>query len=156
MAGNESSVTAFLRRQRDFSNDINSLPAELNRAYIDLANYINNREIGVYVSNIRAYNGQSWYLANNRKQDGLRSVYPITGPGSYPHNIDLTQINAITNITGTATNGTNWYPLPLVNTASALNQISVVVTPTNIVVTAGAGAPVITSGTIVLEWISNP
>jgi len=54
------------------------------------------------------------------------------------------------------TDGTNWYPLPYVDVIAANNQINVIVTPTDIVITAGAGAPpVITSGWVILEWLAQ-
>jgi hypothetical protein len=43
-----------------------------------------------------------------------------------------------------------------VDVVSAPNQVNVYVTPTNIVITAGAGSPPsITNGTVILEWLSQ-
>jgi hypothetical protein len=82
-------------------------------------------------------------------------VYIVTGSGNIAHGITTATIAGFTRIYGTFSDGTNFYPLPYTDSASATNQVQVVVTPTNIVITAGGGAPAITSGFIVLEWLSQ-
>ena len=146
---------AFLRTSREFPEDLHQLAVENNKAYVDVANAVNTRTIGIFPVNQPAINGESWFLTNQRQQ-GLRQVYRFTSATSIPHGLNLTNIFAFTKIYGTFTNGTNWYPLPYVDVVNADNQINVIVTPTNIVITAGAGAsPSITSGLVVLEWLSQ-
>jgi hypothetical protein len=155
-SSNVVNATAYLRTSRDFPEDQQALQMELNKSYIDTANAINSRVIGVYSTNRPAINGEEWFLTAS-KQQGLRQVYPITGAGSIPHGINVTTIAGFTRIYGTFTDGTNWYPLPYVDVVSATNQVNIYVTPVNIVITAGAGAPpAITRGYTVLEWISQP
>lgn len=151
----------YLQRQRNFpSKDIKELSGQLDITYIDIAQKINDRTVGLFAINFPVITGEAWYLQGQpRKQQTLRQVYIITGPGpviTIPHGIILTQISGFTKIYGTFTNGTNWYPLPYVDVLSATNQVNVIVDPTNIVITAGAGTPpTITSGWVILEWLSS-
>lgn len=148
----------YLRQQRSFPPDnLQVLTVEIDRAYIDIASKVNARTIGTFPVNSPVVTGEEWFLAGQiRKQQTLRRVYPFSSAGSIAHGITTSQITGFTRIYGTFTNGTNWYPLPYVDAADATNQISILVTPTNIVITAGGGAPPsITSGYIILEWLSQ-
>lgn len=154
-SSNVVNSTAYLRTSRDFPEDPQALRMELNKSYIDSANAINCRTIGIFSTNIPAVSGEEWFLAGI-KQQGLRQVYRFFSAGSLAHGINLSNIAGFTKIYGTFTDGTNWYPLPYVDVVSATNQVNVIVTPTNIVITAGAGAsPTISSGFVVLEWLSQ-
>lgn len=155
MTANVVNQVAYLRTSREFPEELKNLTIELSKAYIDTANAINVRTIGIFPVNRAAITGEGWYL-NTQKQQTLRQVYQFTAAGSIAHGINTTQIAGFTRIYGTFTDGTNWYPLPYVDSVLATNQIMLVVTPTNIVITAGAGAPAIVSGFIVLEYLSNP
>jgi hypothetical protein len=159
MSANVINQVPYLRTSREFPEELQQLTVEVNRAYIDTATKVNDRTIGLYPTNRPAVTGNSYYLVGNRRQQSIRQVYrftSFTSPLSIPHGIPPSDIFSFANIYGTATDGTNWYPLPYVDVVAANNQIKLVVTPTNIVITAGAGAPpAITSGIIILEWITN-
>lgn len=150
----------YLRSQRHFPTDNpQALSIEVDRAYCDTATKVNLRTIGVFTTNKPITTGEQWFLntasQTSNRQQTLRQVYQFTGAGNIAHGIDLTKIFGFSRIYGIFTNGTNWYPLPYVDVVSATNQVNVIVTPTNIVITAGGGAPpTITSGTVVLEWLS--
>lgn len=145
----------FLQTQRDFPDKINSLSNEVFRAYVDIAQKVNQRTIGTYSINRPVVTGESWFLTSEPLQT-QRQLYQITTVGNYAHGIDISQIVGFTRIYGTATDGTNWYPLPYVDASSSTDQIQVVVTSTNIVLTAGSGSPpTISSGYIVLEWLAR-
>lgn len=155
MSTNVPRQTPFLRAQRHFPQDSQALAVELDKSYIDIANAVNTRTIGVYPKNFSVVTGNSWYLTgSNQRQQTLRQVYTFTSAGSIPHNINTQSISGFTFISGSFTDGTNFYPLPYVAIVAA-NQVQVVITPTNIVITAGGGAPTIASGVIVLEWLSQ-
>lgn len=155
MSANFANQTPFLRTSRNFPEDPQALTVEVNKSYVDIANAVNNRTISLFVKGRPVITGESWFLSSARQQT-IRQIYTITGAGSYPHNINLAQIFGFVRIFGTFTDGTNWYPLPYVSATAANNQVQLVVTPTNIVITSGAGAPPsITSGTVVLEWLSQ-
>lgn len=119
--------------------------------YVDVAQKVNARTVGTFSVNRPSTTGESWFITSERLQT-QRQLYPITTAGPYPHGIDLSQILGFSRIFGTATDETNWYPLPYVSTDAA-EQIQVVVDPDNIIITAGGSAPAIQSGYIVLEWI---
>ena len=149
-------TVAYLRTSRDFPEDAQALRMELNKSYIDTANAINSRTIGLFPANRPAISGEEWFVTS-MKQQGQRQVYPFTAAGSIAHGITVSQIYGFTRIYGTFTNGTNWYPLPYVDVSAANNQVSVYVSPTSIVITSGGGSPPsISNGFVVLEWIANP
>ena len=152
-----SNQVSFLRTSRNFpTDDVRLLAIESDRSYIDIANAVNSRVIGVFPVNIPILTGESWFLVQNKRQQSFRRVYTFTSAGSIPHGINTANISGFTRIYGTFTDGTNSYPLPYVDVVSATNQVNVIVNSTNIVITAGAGAPpTITSGLVVLEWLSQ-
>jgi hypothetical protein len=147
----------YLRVQRNFpSKDPQALEVELDRSYTDIASKMNERVIGTFALGFPIVTGERWFLAGaNQKQQTLRQLYTFTSAGNIAHNINLAEISGFSRIYGTFTDGTNWYPLPYVDVVAANNQVGLKVTPTNIVVTSGSGSPPsITSGYVVLEWLS--
>lgn len=148
---------SYLRTSRNFPFEPQALSVEINRSYVDIANAVNAKIIGIFPVNISSVTGETWYLNGSaQKQQTLRQVYTFTSAGNIPHGLNLAQLSNITRIYGTTYDGTNYYPLPYVDATAANNQISVKVTGANIVVTAGGGSPPsISSGLIVLEWLSN-
>lgn len=154
MTTNIANQVAFLRTSRAFPEQAQPLSVELDKAYIDTANAMNVRTIGLFPTNSAAQTGETWFVTPTR-QEGFRQLYTFTAAGNIAHGLDLNLIGGFTKIYGTFTNGTNWYPLPYVDVSSSTNQVNVIVTPTNITITAGGGSPPsITSGFVVLEWIS--
>lgn len=147
--------TPFLRTSREFPGDIDALVDEIAKAYIDTANVVNERVIGLYPVNRAALNGKNFYLTSN-KQQGFQRVYTFTATGNIPHGLDFNGIAAFTHCYGAFTDGTNDYGVIFGSNTAIAGQISFYLTSTNIVVLAGAGAPAITTGLIVLEWISDP
>lgn len=145
---------AFLREQRLFPQEAQALSVEIDRAYVDVAAKVNDKVIGFYTTTGSVLTGEKWTISGI-SYSGLRQVYPFTAAGNIAHGLDLNNISSFTKIYGTFTDGTSWYPLPYVSATAANNQIQVVVTGTNIVITAGGGGPpTITKGYVVLEWIS--
>lgn len=157
MAANVTNQVAFLRTTRNFPPDLQQLSTEVNLAYVDTANKVNSRTIGIFTQNVSSLNGEEWFVNNrNQKQQGFRRVYPFgAAPTTIAHHLNTTIVQFV-RIFGTFTDGTNWYPLPYVDSTAANNQVSLMVDPTNIVITAGGGTPpAITSGFVVLEWLSQ-
>ena len=157
MSANIVNQVPYLRTSREFPEELHQLTVEVNKAYLDTANAVNNRTISIFPTGRPAVNGESWFVNSSTRQQGLRQIYTFTNSGSYPHGINTDQIGGFTAIYGTfMDNSGNWYPLPYVNVNAANDQISLQVTPTNIVITSGAGTPpTISSIFIVLEWISR-
>ena len=155
---NVTNQVAYLRTTREFPEEMHELTVEVNKSYVDIANAVNNRTISIFPTNRPAINGESWFISTLRQQ-GLRQIYTFTGSSlTINHGINTSLIYAFTKIYGTFTDGSNWFPLPYVDTSAANNQVNVKVTSSQIIITAGGGAgqPVISSGIVVLEWIGNP
>lgn len=155
MSTNIVNRSPFLRTSREFPEDMHQLTVEINKSYVDIANVVNDREIGLYPSSRPAMSGQRFYVQGNQPQQGFRQIYTFTSSSSIDHGINVSNIFGFTSIYGSFTDGTNWYPLPYVNSTAA-NQIGVRISSTQIVFIVGGSAPTITKGVIVLEWISNP
>jgi len=156
MSANVANQVAYLRTSRDFpQDDVNQLSTELSKSYIDIANCVNNRIIGIFPVNKSAVTGESWFFST-QKQQSLRQVYGFTSTANIPHGLNLTQIDRFTNNYGQYTDGTNWYGLISGTSVAIAGQIVFYVTPTNIVFVVGAGAPTLTRGNIVLTWLSFP
>lgn len=149
--------TPFLRVQRNFPEEGQPLSVELNRSYTDIANAVNNRSIGIFGVKFPIVTGDQWFLNGEaQKQQSLRQVYTFTAAGNIAHGLTWAAVSQILpNSYGSFTDGTNWYGVIYAGSATIANQTTFYVTPTNIVVQQGAGAPAITSGTIVLEWLSQ-
>lgn len=156
---NNINNSAFLRTSREFPDEIKLLAQQVNKTYVDIASAVNTRTISLFTTNVSVVNGEQWFISGNqRRQQGSRKMFTFTSAAlTFPHGINFSQIYGFTRIYGTFTDGTNWYPLPYVDVVNANRQINIVITPTNIVITEGAGAsPVLTSGFVVLEWIAQP
>lgn len=159
MSSNISNTVPYLRTTRDFPEDPQVLRIELNKMYIDIANVVNARTIGLFTNNKPVVNGEQWFTEGlPRRQQALRQIYPFVAADlpNIPHQIIIPQISGFVRIWGTYVDaGGIWYPLPYVDATASTNQVALLVNATNIVVTVGAGAPVPVRGTIILEWLSQ-
>lgn len=150
-------TTPYLPRQRNFpKDDAQVLSVELDKTYIEIASRMNERTIGIYANNFPIVTGNKWYLTGgNRIQQTLRQVYPITSTAPVAHGINFAQISGFVQLYGTYTDGTNWYGLIAGSNTAIAGQISFYLTPTNITFLSGGGAPTLTKGFVVLEWLST-
>ena len=144
--------TPYLKQSRNFPEE--RLTEELNQAYTDIATSVNDRTIGLFPTNKPAIGGEAWFVTQNKKQQNLRQVYTFTTETTIPHTIDFNDITTFTKCYGSFTDDTNWYGL-IYGSALITNQIVFTIDPTNINILIDAGAPAITQGIIVLEWLSN-
>lgn len=147
----------YLRGQRQFPyDDLRMLANQCDQAYIDVATKVNERVIGNYAINLFSVTGERYFLQGQPKpQQVLRQVYTFTAAGPVAHGLDVAAITAFINCYGEYTDGTNWYGVMYGSSVAIAGQISFYITATDIVIVAGAGAPAITSGLIVLSWISQ-
>lgn len=153
---NIQNQVAFLRTSRTFpQNDAHQLSVEIDRAYIDIANTVNSRIIGLFPTNFPAITGESWF-PTSVKQQTLRQIYTFTSTSSINHGVNVTDTNQWTNCFGSYTDGTNGYGLIWGTSGAIPNQISFYLTSTQIVFVVDAGAPALSSGRIVLTWLSSP
>ena len=151
---NQPSRAPFLRTSRNFPLEAQPLAVETNKSYVDIANAVNARVIGLFTTANSLVTGESWFITKNQKQQSLRQVYEINSVAAINHNISsFTQISPKS--CGTYTDGTNWYGLLYGTSVAVAGLIAFYVTNTQIIFVSGAGAPALTSGTVVLEWLSQ-
>ncbi len=155
MASNVFNQVPYLRTSRNFPEDPYQFTVEVNKSYVDIANAVNLRTIGLFTVNRPTITGESFFISKGQKQQSLRQVYTFTSTANIPHNIRFSDLTAFSRMYGQFTDGTNWYGLIAGSNVAIAGQISFYLTPTNIVFLTGAGAPTLTSGLIVLEYLSN-
>lgn len=154
MSTNITNQIAYLRTSRNFTPEIGKLVEELNKSYIDTANAVNSRTIGLFSVNVASITGESWYISKNQRQQSLRQVYTFTSFASINHGLKTDQIERFVRGFGSYTDGTNWYGLIFGTNVALAGQAVFYITPTQIVFNT-AGAPALTKGTVVLEWLSQ-
>jgi len=156
MSANITNQVAYLRTSRSFPQDPQELAVQLSKSYIDVAGAVNDRTIGIYPTQKPAVTGEAFYLSNNQKQQTLRQVFTFTATTAITHGITITDSNQFTCCYGSYTDGTSSFGLPFGTSVAMAGLISFYVSATQIVFVLGAGAPALTSGRIVLQWLSNP
>ena len=145
----------YLGTTRDFQEDLHLMSIEMNRAYIDIAGAVNTRTIGIFPLNKNVLTGDTYYLVGSQKQQILRKLFSFKTTADILHGIDFTAIFGFARGYGAFTDGTNWYGLIFGSNQLIPGQRSFYIDPKNIKFLAGAGAPALTQGTLVVEWISN-
>lgn len=132
----------------------------MTQVYIDQANAINIRQIGIFEQN-QSVTGQQFFNVTNQQQPRLsfRKVFPIGAIAAGATSTTahgLTGVTSYTHIYGTAITGVpDNRPLPYSSATLVTDQVSLTVTATNIVIVNGATAPNITSAIVVLEYLLN-
>lgn len=160
MSTNVVNQVAYLRTSREFPEDIRQLTREISKSYIDTSTAVNTRTIGIFPANRSAISGESWFIKGNQKQQGLRQVYTFTSTADINIGFKFSSISQFTKLTGVYTDGTSWYGLIPGTSVAVAGQILFYLTTgsstTDVIkFVVGAGAPALTSGTIVIEWISD-
>lgn len=147
----------YLRTIRKFPEDAKLLATELTRGWIETANCVNQRVIGLLSSSNPTVTGTTYYLSgSNKKQQSLQQIYAFDDLHlSINHGIAAnTYILPIFISKASFTDGTLSYGLAQTYPPLA-GQVSASVSSTQILIAKGAGAPAITSGLIILEWLCN-
>lgn len=158
-------ISPYLRNQRQFPNDdLRELANQSDHAYIDIASKVNLRTIGLFAVNYPMVTGEQWYLQGQSKnQQTLRQIY-VFGTVLPGTELDIptgiTNFIEFTRIYGTCiTNIPDYRPLPYVDQGLVTNNINILVGTVagqlQIRILPGATSATITSGTIVLEWLSQ-
>jgi len=147
----------YLLEQRQFpGSNVGALAAQMDLAYIDIAQKVNAREIGLYALGYPTITGEAWFFRGpSYRQQGVRQIFQFTGAGPIIHNLDFAGINRFVHGYGSYTDGTNWYGVVFGTSVALAGQVTFWVDPVNINVIVGGGAPAVTSGIVVIEWISN-
>lgn len=155
MTTNVVNHSPYLRTAREFPEESKDLAFHVNKSYVDIANCVNARTIGLFPTNRSAITGESWFLSGNRRQQSLRQVYNITSYAPIAHGIDFRSVSTLTVIRAIGFDGTNYYPIPYINPNIPNGGVGIYVDPTNINFLTNAGFPVIVRGFVLLEWLSN-
>ena len=154
---NTINSSPYLRTTREIPEEIHQLSVEVNKAYVDIANAVNNRTIGLFPTTRSAFTGERWFINNNQPQQSIRQVYSFgaIAAGAALNIPYQTQGNVqFSRIYGTCITGLpDFRPIPYASVAANAN-IDLRVTATNIVIAVGTASPNITSGLIILEWLS--
>lgn len=152
---------AYLQTSREFPEDPKQLNYILNKSYIDTANAVNVRTIGIFPINRSAITGESWFVSKNQRQQTLRQVYTFGaiaagGVESIPYTVS--GFVQFTRIYGTClTAQPDARPIPYASTAANANiDLRVDTVNLRIIIRNGAVAPAIVSGLVVLEWLVEP
>lgn len=156
MSTNIANQVAYLRTTREYPADLEKLIIQIDKTNVDTANAVNNRTISIFPTTRPAINGESWFLTGNQKQQAFRQVYPLTSTASINHGVAVVDPAQFIRCFGSYTDGTNSYGLIFATSVAIAGQISFYMTATQIVFVVGGGAPALTKGTIVLEWLSQP
>jgi hypothetical protein len=152
----------YLRTSRQFPVDQGNLVVELNTMYNEVSLANNLRTIGLFPTIRSAITGEGWYITQAMKQQSIRQVYTLAGPITalvtlIPHGILPNSYTNFVRIWGTFQDALGiWDVLPYVDVVAVVNQIKIQVDATNIIITRGAGAPIMSNVIIVLEYIANP
>lgn len=153
---------AYLRTSREFPEDLHQLTVEVNKTYIDIANAVNERIIAIFPTNRPAITGGSWFLSKNQRQQSFRQVYIFTSTADINIGFKLSSIAEPSDFYGQYLSGTSWFGLIPATTVAIPGQITFYLAVNGASTTSdvikfvvGAGAPALTRGKIVLEWLSN-
>ena len=155
MAINVINNVPYIKSSREFPADVAMISMILTRTYIEVAGAINQRTIGLFPTNRPAVTGNSYYLLKNQRQQSLRQTYTFTTTASIDHGIDIPSADYVVSMYGQFTDGTNWYGLIPSSSTAIAGQRGFYLSPTQIVFTSGVGAPSLTKGIIVIEWLSQ-
>jgi hypothetical protein len=160
MTANIANTAPFLRTAREFPTNVEKLTLQINKSWVDIANTVNARIIGLFSVNLSAITGEEWFLVQNQKQQTLRQVFTFTTFASITHNINITDSDQFTRCWGSYTEGTNSYGIIWGNLGGKIpNNVSFYLTSTQIIFQVDAGAIPIGangSGRVILEWLSSP
>lgn len=148
-----NTLGSFLIINQRFSDEWETFLTQITKINSDISRGVNIRDIAIY-DKVESVTGRQWFNPANTqiKRDAFRQVFTFTAAGNITHNItNLTLVTAY----GEYTDGTNFFGAIYGSNVPIAGQVTFFVTPTVITVLAGAGAPAIVSGAIVLNYLKN-
>jgi hypothetical protein len=159
MSSNFINQVAYLRTTREFPEELHQLTIEVNKTYVDIANTVNVRTIGLFPVNRPAQTGESWHFTSDR-HSGIRQVFAfgaIAAGGTLNIPYKITGFNRLIRLFGTViTDAPDQRPIPYSSvTANANIETLLDTVNSQIVIKVGAASPNVVSGFIVFEWISQ-
>lgn len=150
-----NSLGPFIATSTYFPDDFEEFRVTFLALYRDIALNVNTREVGIY--DLQEFlTGENWFTTGNPqvKRKTFRKVFEFSDANlNFAHGI--TGIVLCTHIYGAATNGVLFFPIPYVSATAIANQIQIDVSATNVIITKGGGAPAITNGVVILEYLKN-
>jgi hypothetical protein len=165
MSSNIVNTVAYLKTSRNFPKEVEDLSYQMNLTYVDIANAVNVRTIGLFSVNLPAQTGEQWYINKNLKQQTLRKVYNFTTTVPINLGFKIDTIVSFTRAFGSFTDGTNWYGLIYGTNIAIAGQLEFYfkvnassTTSDQIIFVPGAGMPTLSttvSSFVVVEWLSN-
>lgn len=163
MSANVTNTVPFLRTSREYPvDDVGKLSSTLSKTYIDVAAAVNERTIGIYTINRPSITGNNYFFTA-KKQQTLRQVYTFTTTADIQLGFKLAKIFKVVQGYGVYESGTFVFGLIFGTNVAIAGQISFYLatdgtstTSDLIKFSVGAGAPAISSGRIVIEWVSDP
>ena len=145
----------YLRVTRLFPEELRAFSGEVTRAYDEIAQAVNNRSIGIFPENKSAMTGNVWYLSGRvAPNQTIRQVYTFITTANIPHEINIRKPGQIIQAYGSYTDDIDSFGLLFGTNVAITGQISFYLTNTDIVFVVDAGAPALTQGKIVVEWLS--
>ncbi len=148
--------TPYVRSSRDFPTEVVTLSQEVDKSYLDLANALNQRTIGIYATKNPSVTGNAFFVSG-QKQQGLRQLYvvPAIAAGATGTIAITKYYSPYALISGAVTTSSDSRPIPYASvTANANIEVKVDSATLTIRISVGAASPAIVSGFVVLEWIS--
>jgi len=144
----------------NFSKDFNKFLDQITRRYRDIARKLNEKERAYYPLNLEIVNDQKYFTAGNPQK--FRTVFrkvfafgAVAGGAALniPHNI--TGNFQIVRLYGMALTAVDERTLPFIDVTLITNQTMLTRLGVNIVITNGATATALVSGTIVIEYVKT-
>jgi hypothetical protein len=149
----------FIRTSRSFPQEADKLSKEVDQTYVDVANAVNQRTIGIYATTKPSVTGNGYFISGQRQQS-LRQLYTFgaIAAGATLNIPILKYLSPYVHIYGVALTTSNSLPLPYASTTANGNIELLVVSGASPVIRiiVGSASPAIVSGYVVIEWLSNP
>lgn len=159
MSTNFANQVAYLKTSREFPEELHQLTVEINKTYIDIANAVNARTIGLFPLNKPAQTGEAWYFTTSR-QSSLRQVYSfgaIAAGATLNIPYSISGFNRMVRLFGAVKTALpDERPIPYSSVAANANiDVRLDTANNRIVIAVGVASPNVLSGQIVFEWLSQ-
>lgn len=163
MIGNRTNRMPFLITSRYWPNDPVTLQPTLNQSYIEVAQAVNSRIIGIFQP-LASVTGETWFeeVPGQMPMERTQTYRKIFRFGAIAAGATLSIPHAIANVQqftrmyGTCITETPDYrPIPYASATAVDEQIELNGTTTVLNIINGASAPNIESGILVVEFFLN-
>lgn len=143
-----SSLSSYLQTSQEYPEDTKKLSFVLSEMHNKISNAVNIRQIGIYDPQ-ETETGQQWFSTNPQKKRSTYRTVISTTTFNAPVNHNIPNVVNFTLIGGTATDGTNFYPISYNDSA---NYIAPFCTTTQYTILSNIA---LTSAILILEVLKN-